>query len=101
MKFTYYQSGGHGGAWINAYDTGHITRTVNGGGSFTANPNLYEWFLSNSRSTTQTNYTAPLVNAGAAQIITLPVSLITLTGSGTGTNGFGYILCVLSLNGPG
>ena len=45
MKFTYYQSGGHGGAWINAYDTGHITRTVSGGASFTANPNLYEWFL--------------------------------------------------------
>jgi ribosomal protein L14/predicted esterase len=85
-KFTYYQSGGHGGAWINAYDTGHITRTVNGGGSFTANPNLYEWFLSNTRSAAQTN-TPPLANAGAAQTITLPLSTVTLTGSGTGTNG--------------
>jgi poly(3-hydroxybutyrate) depolymerase len=89
-KYTYYQSGGHGGAWINAYDTGHITTpvVVNGAVSnFTANPNLYEWFLSNSRSTTQTNYTVPVANAGAAQTITLPVSTITLTGSGSGTNG--------------
>ena len=38
-KFTYYQAGGHGGAWLNAYDTGHITRTVSVNGnlsSFTA-----------------------------------------------------------------
>src|ERR1700712_4743228 len=28
-KVTYYQYGGHGGAWINAYDTGHITVAVN------------------------------------------------------------------------
>jgi len=27
-KFTYYQTGGHGGAWIHAYDTGHITVPV-------------------------------------------------------------------------
>ncbi|MEP6728153.1 MAG: T9SS type A sorting domain-containing protein, partial [Bacteroidota bacterium] len=88
-KFTYYQSGGHGGAWINAFDTGHITTTVNGGGSFTANPNLYEWLLSNKRSTGQSTptYTAPVANAGSGQTITLPLSIITLTGSGTGTNG--------------
>ncbi|MDE3249763.1 MAG: hypothetical protein KGO82_13955, partial [Bacteroidota bacterium] len=88
-KFTYYQSGGHSGAWVNAYDTGHITRTVivNGvASSFTANPNLYEWFLSNTRGTTSTN-TPPIANAGIAQAITLPISTVTLSGSGTGTNG--------------
>ncbi|MEO5683537.1 MAG: T9SS type A sorting domain-containing protein, partial [Chitinophagaceae bacterium] len=90
IKLTYYQSGGHYGAWANAYDTGHITRTVNGGGNFTANPNLYEWFLSNKRSTSTSlapNYTAPVATAGAAQVITLPISAITLTGSGSGTGG--------------
>ena len=86
MKFTYYQSGGHGGAWLNAYDTGHITRTLSDGSSFTANPNLYEWFLSNTRSTTPVN-TAPTANAGSAQSITLPTSTVTLSGSGAGTNG--------------
>ena len=90
-KFTYYQTGGHSGAWNNAYDTGHITKTVNVNGvlsSFTANPNLYEWFLSNTRSTVTTpTYTAPTASAGAAQTITLPVSTVTLTGSGAGTNG--------------
>ena len=90
-KFTYYQSGGHVGAWVNAYDTGHITRAtvVNGNVvNFTANPNMYEWFLSNKRGTTAppTN-TPPVANAGAAQIITLPLNTVTLTGSGSGTNG--------------
>ena len=90
FKATYYQSGGHGGAWLNAYDTGHITRTVIVNGvptSYTATPNLYEWFLSNTRSTTAPVYTAPVAYAGAAQIITLPVNSVTLSGSGTGTNG--------------
>ncbi|MEO5591867.1 MAG: PKD domain-containing protein, partial [Chitinophagaceae bacterium] len=83
--FTYYQSGGHGGAWINAFDTGHITRTVSGGGSFTANPNMYEWFLSHSRNVS--GNTPPVANAGTTQTISLPLSIITLTGTGTGTNG--------------
>jgi hypothetical protein len=83
IKFTYYQSGGHAGAWINAYDTGHITKTVNGGGSFTANPNLYEWFLSKTRAIN----TAPIANAGTTQSVTLPLNTVTLNGSGTGTNG--------------
>lgn len=75
--FTYYQSGGHSGAWDNAYDTGHITRTINVNGnqqSFTANPNLYEWFLSNTRAP------APTISPIAAQTIALPVSNVTLTG---------------------
>ncbi len=92
-KFTYYQSGGHGGAWINAYDTGHITTIVSGGGSFTANPNLYEWFLSNARGSSSAQQqqqiinTAPIANAGSAQTITTPLNWVNLAGSGTGTNG--------------
>src|SRR5450631_1320117 len=38
-KFTYYLYGGHVGAWINAYDTGHITTQVADGSYFSANPN--------------------------------------------------------------
>lgn len=90
MKTTYYQYGGHGGAWLNAYDTGHITTTVNVNGamvSYTARPNLYEWFLSNTRSAPAPAYTPPVANAGAAQIISLPLNSVTLSGSGTGTNG--------------
>ncbi len=86
IKFTYYQSGNHAGAWINAYDTGHITRTVNVNGSlqsFTANPNLYEWFLMHTRAVN----TPPTAFAGAAQSITLPLGTATLSGSGAGTNG--------------
>ena len=85
-KFTYYQAGGHGGAWINAYDTGHITRTVSDGSSFTANPNLFEWFLSNTRSGTGTN-TPPSISVSGPQTIVLPTSTVTISGSGTGTNG--------------
>jgi predicted esterase len=81
--FTIYQSGGHSGAWIYAYDTGHITTTLYGGSSYTANPNLYEWLLSNSRSTS----TSPIVNAGSNQSITLPTNSVTLTGTGSGTKG--------------
>jgi hypothetical protein len=87
-KFTYYQGGGHVGAWIYAYDTGHNTFIVNGGGSFTANPNMYEWFLSQSRGNTPPPAnTPPLANAGSGQTITLPVNTVNLTGTGTGTNG--------------
>lgn len=48
-KITYYQSGGHAGAWIKAYDTGHITTVTVDGKPFTAKPNLYEWFLEHTR----------------------------------------------------
>ncbi|MEO5683193.1 MAG: PKD domain-containing protein [Chitinophagaceae bacterium] len=77
-KFTYYQYGNHVGAWLNAYDTGHITTIVNGGGSFTANPNLYEWFLSKTRAT---GNQSPVANAGSNISITLPTSSTTLNGS--------------------
>jgi len=84
IKFTYYQTGGHSGAWINAFDTGHITRTTIVGGvatSFTANPNLYEWFLMHTRET----FTAPTASAGPAKTIVLPVSSVTLNGTAAGT----------------
>ncbi|MEO7452440.1 MAG: T9SS type A sorting domain-containing protein [Chitinophagaceae bacterium] len=87
IKFTYYQYGGHAGAWVNAYDTGHITRNVDINGnisSFTANPNLYEWFLSKTRAVN----TPPVVSASATQAsITLPVSTVTLNSTAAGTNG--------------
>ncbi|MFT3934745.1 MAG: hypothetical protein QM726_14065 [Chitinophagaceae bacterium] len=53
-KFTYYKTGGHGGAWLNAYNTGHITSKLANGTLYTAKPNLYEWFLSNSKANQNT-----------------------------------------------
>ncbi|HEY4149604.1 MAG TPA: PA14 domain-containing protein [Chitinophagaceae bacterium] len=87
-RYTYYLSGGHSGAWINAYDTGHITRAVDSsqvktGAStnvnFTAKPNIYEWFLMHTRS----NVVTPVAVAGANQTITLPLATISLNGSGS------------------
>ena len=92
-RFTYYKTGGHSGAWNNAYDTGHITRLVDSSQmgatgpssvNFTASPNLYEWFLMHTR---YTGNTAPIASAGSAQTITLPTNSVSLTGTGTGTNG--------------
>ncbi len=94
-RFTYYKSGGHAGAWVNAYDTGHITRLVDSSVfnsayssnvNFTANPNLYEWLLMNTRAGSTGN-TPPTVSAGSAQTITLPTSSVSLTGTAAGTNG--------------
>ncbi len=90
--FTYYQSGNHWGAWINAYDTGHLSTIVDGGKKFTQDPNLYEWFLSNSRSNqdnqnNQDNNTPPSVDAGPDQSVTLPNSSVTLNGNANGVNG--------------
>jgi len=85
-RYTYYLSGGHSGAWNNAYDTGHITRAVDSslvtsGAStninFTARPNLYEWFLTQSRSATP----QLVAVAGADQSVTLPIATVTLDGS--------------------
>ncbi|MEP7279468.1 MAG: hypothetical protein ABI813_12540 [Bacteroidota bacterium] len=49
LKITYYLSGGHQRAWINAYDTGHITVKIKDGSLFKARPNLYEWLLGYTR----------------------------------------------------
>jgi len=88
-KFTYYASGGHGGTWINAYDFGHITRTLADGTSYTFTQNLYEWFLSNTRSGTVTPpaNTPPTVSVSAGQVITLPANSVTVSGTAAGTNG--------------
>ncbi|MEP6748360.1 MAG: T9SS type A sorting domain-containing protein [Bacteroidota bacterium] len=78
IKFTYYQYGGHAGAWINAYDTGHITVPVVVNGvvsNFTATPNLYEWFLMHTRAT------APVAVAGAAQFISTTSTVLNAAGS--------------------
>ncbi len=94
-RYTYYVSGGHGGAWNNMYDTGHITRAVDSsqvkaGAStnvnFTANPNMYEWFLMHTRAPSTGN-TPPTVSAGSTQTITLPTTTATLSGTAAGTNG--------------
>jgi len=94
-RYSYYLSGGHSGAWNNAFDTGHITRLVDSslvitGKStsinFKATPNLYEWFLMNSRAPSTGN-TPPVASAGSNQTITLPTNSASLSGSGTGTNG--------------
>jgi poly(3-hydroxybutyrate) depolymerase len=77
-KFTYYPSGGHG-IWDMAYDQGHGYQ----------NPNVYEWMLTLSRAnlggTTPVvpANVLPVANAGAAQAITLPVSSVTLNGTGS------------------
>ncbi|HEY4147479.1 MAG TPA: hypothetical protein VGM41_01055, partial [Chitinophagaceae bacterium] len=94
-RYTYYVTGDHAGAWNNAYDTGHITRAVDSsqvkaGAStnvnFTANPNLYEWFLMHTRASSSGN-TPPTVSAGSTQTITLPTASATLSGTAAGTNG--------------
>ena len=88
-KFTYYATGGHGGAWINAYDFGHITRTLADGSNYTFTQNLYEWFLSNTRSgaAPPPANTPPTVSVSAGQIITLPANSVTVSGTAAGTNG--------------
>ncbi|MDI3322283.1 PKD domain-containing protein [Pinibacter soli] len=77
-KFTYYSSGGHG-IWDMAFDQGHGYQ----------NPNVYEWMLTLSRAnlggTTPVvpANVLPVANAGANQAITLPVSTVTLNGTGS------------------
>lgn len=60
--------------------------------------NIYEWMLTH----TQVPVTAPTANAGSNQTITLPVSSVTLNGSGTA--GAGYTITSYGwtqLSGPG
>jgi poly(3-hydroxybutyrate) depolymerase len=84
-RFTYYISGGHGGAWINAYDTGHITRQVDSslsGGSSTniaykATPNMYEWFLMQKR----TPASVPVVDPGPSQTINTTSTVLNASNS--------------------
>lgn len=57
VKTTIYTSGGHSGAWNNAYDMGHPTfPVIDKGQALQSTMNLYEWFLTNVR-----NVAAPVV----------------------------------------
>ncbi|MDI3322284.1 PKD domain-containing protein [Pinibacter soli] len=86
-KFTYYPYGGHG-IWDWAFDPGHSIQ----------NPNVYEWMLTlsrngdnndnqgqdnNAQSKPSIPNVAPAANAGGDQAITLPVSSVTLNGTGS------------------
>ena len=51
IKISYFPSGGHVRTWLNAYDTGHVSFLLKGGGKQAPGPNLYEWFLLHTRST--------------------------------------------------
>lgn len=105
-RFTYYLSGGHGGAWTNAYDPGHITRQVDsslvkpGASSnvnFTANPNIYEWFLMHTRNSLSPPAGGiPVVVQVPAATTTKAVASVTVNGNtlildGTGSTGTGRI----------
>lgn len=71
---TYYPTGNHW-IWDQVYDP--------------ANPQLYLWFLSKSRSGSSTPppsggaNVAPVASAGNAQTITLPTNSVSLSGSGS------------------
>ncbi|HEY0679693.1 MAG TPA: PKD domain-containing protein [Chitinophagaceae bacterium] len=66
-----YPNGNHF-IWDRSYDTTHTWH----------NPNMYEWFLSHSRSgTAPAPNTPPIARAGNDQSITLPSNSVTLDGS--------------------
>ena len=68
---TIYPYGNHY-IWDQAYDTTHNWQ----------NPNIYEWFLSKSRSNVSLPPNVlPIANAGPDQSITLPTNAVTLNGS--------------------
>lgn len=98
-RYTFYLSGGHSGAWTNAYDTGHITRLVDSSMvksgakssvNYTASPNLYEWFLTNSRAAGNVVVIQPpvvittppvVVTPPAQQTVTRAVPNVTVSGN--------------------
>ena len=70
---TIYPTGNHY-IWDKAYDTTHNLQ----------NPNVYEWFLSHTRTNVALPPNVlPIANAGPDQSITLPVNSVTLNGSGS------------------
>lgn len=89
-RWTWYSDNTHNHAWEWGSDTGHASRTLSsntefpstvGSGTIIQNPNVYEWFLSNTRATNSPQ--PPAAHTGPLQIINLPTSQATLTGSGT------------------
>jgi predicted esterase len=71
-KVMYYPDGGHG-IWDRAFDMQHNFQT----------PNVYEWFLSNSRTAAPPGNAPPVANAGADISFNLPTNSTTLNGSGS------------------
>jgi hypothetical protein len=86
LKWTPYVGVGHN-AWDKAYTTDHSVQ----------NPNLYEWFLTKTKSTINK---IPIANAGADQSITLPINSINITGNGTDSDGTIISYQWIKINGP-
>ncbi|WP_296623129.1 alpha/beta fold hydrolase, partial [Marivirga sp.] len=74
-KMTIYPGVGHD-AWSNAYKTDHSLH----------NPNIYEWFMKQSRDSNSPN-TPPTANAGSNKQISLPTNSISIYGSGSDSDG--------------
>jgi dienelactone hydrolase len=76
---TIHQASGHD-AWTKSYDPNFRQNGMN----------VYEWMLSHKRGATSTPVpepAAPIANAGSSQVITLPVSSVTLDGSKSTASG--------------
>lgn len=63
--------------WDRAYDFEHKYQT----------PNVWEWMLRQSRTSTTTTNKPPVANAGSDKTITLPTNQVTLSGSATDADG--------------
>ncbi len=76
-RMTIFNASGHD-AWTKTYDPSY---TENG-------LNVYQWMLQYQRSSTTTSTNqAPVANAGADKLITLPTNSVTMSGSGTDADG--------------
>ena len=74
LKWTNYPGVGHN-SWDKAYTTDHSVQSP---------LNVYEWLLSKKKSI---GNSTPLANAGADQVITLPTNSLSISGSGSDTDG--------------
>ncbi|MGM0581495.1 MAG: PKD domain-containing protein [Bacteroidota bacterium] len=77
-KITIYEGVGHD-AWSNAYKTGNALHS----------PNIYEWFMKQSRTNADgsDSNTAPVADAGSNKEINLPTNSISINGSGSDSDG--------------
>jgi hypothetical protein len=82
VQSTIFQASGHD-AWSKTYDPNFTQNGVN----------IYQWMLQHQKGsstpppTTTAPNQPPVANAGVSQIITLPVSSVTLSGSGSDPDG--------------